>query len=83
MRFTDEAEATEKMKECCPGQPHVVFSKKAGVKIEFVNPVPHSGLFSRFLVISEGDTHAKIVRRLSKGVKAIKGNGLVSVVTRF
>lgn len=81
VRFTDDEEATEKMKECCPGQPHVVFSKKAGVKIEFVNPVPHTGLFSRFLVISHGDTHAKIVQRLSKGVKAIKGNEVVSVIT--
>lgn len=73
VRFTDEDGASEKMKECCPGVPFVLFSTKPGVKIEFVNPVPLNGLFSRSYLISDGDTYAKVVSRLAKDNKTIKG----------
>lgn len=74
VKFTDDADASEKMKECCPGSPFVLFSTKPGVKLELVNPVPGTGLFSRYLVISDGDTHRKIVDKLCKHFKQIKSN---------
>lgn len=73
MRFTDEEGATEKMKECCPGQPHILFSKKPGIKIEFINPVPHSGLFNEYVTISDGDSYSNVVSRLAKNIRIIKG----------
>lgn len=72
MRFTDEKDATEKMKECCPGQPHIIFSTKPGVKIEFVNPIPHSGFFNQFITVTDGESYEKIVGKLAKNYKAIK-----------
>ncbi|EFA02651.1 Leucine--tRNA ligase, cytoplasmic-like Protein [Tribolium castaneum] len=72
VKFTDDEAADEKMKECCPGSPFVQFSSKPGVKVEFVNPVPNSGFFSQVLVISEGDTYAKIVQKLAREIKGIK-----------
>ncbi|XP_048523104.1 leucine--tRNA ligase, cytoplasmic [Dendroctonus ponderosae] len=71
IRYTDEPDATEKMKECCPGSPFVLFSSKPGVKLEFVNPIPGSGLFSKHIVISNGDTHRKVCEKLSKQIKQI------------
>lgn len=61
------------MKDCCPGLPFVQFSTKPGVKIDFINPVPHNGLFSRSYVISNGGSYGKLVGRLAKDNKAIKG----------
>ncbi|KAJ8930116.1 hypothetical protein NQ314_017127 [Rhamnusium bicolor] len=53
IKYTDDEQATEKMKECCPGAPFVLFSTKPGIKIEFVNPLPHNGLFSTTIIISD------------------------------
>ncbi|XP_056634645.1 leucine--tRNA ligase, cytoplasmic [Diorhabda sublineata] len=72
IKFTDDPEASEKMKECCPGAPFVLFSTKPGIKVEFVNPIAHNGLFSYNLIISDGDTYSKVINRLAKDIKAIK-----------
>lgn len=72
IKYTDDPEATEKMKECCPGSPFVVFSNKPGVKLEFVNPIPGSGLFSKYIVINNGDTYRKVVEKLAKHFRQIK-----------
>ncbi|RZC35227.1 leucine--tRNA ligase, cytoplasmic, partial [Asbolus verrucosus] len=72
VKYTDDEEAEEKMKECCPGSPFVHFSTKPGVKVEFYNPIPNSGLFSHSLVINDGDSYAKVVQKLSKDIKLIK-----------
>ncbi|VEN44598.1 unnamed protein product [Callosobruchus maculatus] len=72
VKYTDDPEATEKMKECCPGSPFVLFSTKPGVKLEFVNPVPLNGLLSKSLTISDGDTVSKITQRIAKDSKQIK-----------
>lgn len=72
VKYTDEEGATEKMKECCPGVPFVVFSTKPGVKVEFVNPIPHNGLFSEYFSISDGDSVGKVAARLAKGIRGIK-----------
>lgn len=72
VKYTDEEGATEKMKDCCPGVPFVVFSTKPGVRIEFVNPISHNGLFSQYFSVSDGDGVAKIAARLAKDVRGIK-----------
>uniref|UniRef100_A0A6P7HDN4 leucine--tRNA ligase n=1 Tax=Diabrotica virgifera virgifera TaxID=50390 RepID=A0A6P7HDN4_DIAVI len=72
IKYTDDPEATEKMKECCPGSPFVLFSAKPGIKLEFINPVPQNGLFSKVLTVSDGDTYEKVVQRLAKDSKAMK-----------
>ncbi|KAF7287224.1 hypothetical protein GWI33_002043 [Rhynchophorus ferrugineus] len=79
IKYTDEPEATEKMKECCPGSPFVVFSNKPGVKLEFVNPIPGSGLFSKYIVINNGDTYRKVVEKLAKHFRQIKKPELVDL----
>ncbi|CAG9832359.1 unnamed protein product [Diabrotica balteata] len=72
IKYTDDPEATDKMKECCPGSPFVLFSAKPGIKLEFINPVPQNGLFSKVLTVSDGDTYEKVVQRLAKDSKAMK-----------
>ncbi|CAG9765535.1 unnamed protein product [Ceutorhynchus assimilis] len=72
IKFTDDPEANEKMKECCPGAPFVLFSTKPGVKLEFVNPLPGTGLFSSRILISDGDSWRKVVEKLAKNYKQIK-----------
>ncbi|KAL1506028.1 hypothetical protein ABEB36_005464 [Hypothenemus hampei] len=72
VKYTDEPDATEKMKECCPGSPFVVFSNKPGIKLEFVNPIVSSGFFSKYIIIGDGDTYQKVAERLSKYFKMIK-----------
>ncbi|XP_072383569.1 leucine--tRNA ligase, cytoplasmic [Diabrotica undecimpunctata] len=72
IKYTDDPEASEKMKECCPGSPFVLFSAKPGIKLEFINPVPQNGLFSKVLTVSDGDTYEKVVQRLAKDSKAMK-----------
>jgi leucyl-tRNA synthetase len=69
VRYTDDEAAEEKMKECCPGAPFVQFATKPGVKVEFLNPVPNSGLFSQTVVVSDGDTYERVVQKLTKDVK--------------
>nr|XP_023027907.1 leucine--tRNA ligase, cytoplasmic isoform X1 [Leptinotarsa decemlineata] len=72
VKFTDDEEASEKMKECCPGMPFVLFSTKPGIKLEFVNPVPQNGLLSKIITISDGDSYSKIVQKIAKDSKLIK-----------
>lgn len=72
VKYTDEPDASEKMKECCPGSPFVLFSNKPGVKLELVNPIPSTGLFSKYIVVSDGDTYRKIAEKLAKHFKQIK-----------
>lgn len=72
VKFTDGPDANEKMKDCCPGSPFVIFSNIEGVEIDFVNPEPHNGLFSQKLTILEGDDYNKIKQRLVKEISAIK-----------
>ncbi|XP_060530694.1 leucine--tRNA ligase, cytoplasmic [Cylas formicarius] len=79
VRYTDEDGASEKMKECCPGAPFVVFSTKSGVRVEFVNPIPGSGLFSKYIVVSDDDTYDKIVQKLVRDVKHIKDPSAVQL----
>ncbi|XP_018574667.1 leucine--tRNA ligase, cytoplasmic, partial [Anoplophora glabripennis] len=76
IRFTDDKEANEKMKECCPGAPFVLFSRKPGVKVDFTNPVPHNGLFSKYITISDGDSYLKVVQRLTKDIKIVKSKSI-------
>ncbi|KAJ8911845.1 hypothetical protein NQ315_003323 [Exocentrus adspersus] len=72
IKFTDDENASEKMKECCPGSPFVVFLTKPGVKVNFINPVPYNGLFSKYVVISNGETYSTVVQSLCKDIKNIK-----------
>lgn len=72
VKYTDEDGATDKMKDCCPGVPFVIFSTKPGVTIEFINPIPHNGLFSQYFAISDGDVVGKVAARLAKDIKGIK-----------
>lgn len=79
IKFTDDPEATEKMKECCPGGPFVVFSNKPGVKLEFVNPTQGNGLFSKYIIINNNDSYKKVVEKLAKHFKQIKKPELVDL----
>ncbi|KAK4887053.1 hypothetical protein RN001_003324 [Aquatica leii] len=70
--YTDEEGAPEKTVDCCPGQPHIHFSTKFGVNVDFINPIPHSGLFSHTIKISDGDSFLRVVERLIKECKNLK-----------
>ncbi|XP_018328827.1 leucine--tRNA ligase, cytoplasmic [Agrilus planipennis] len=72
LRYTDEEGAPERTKECCPGQPYIIFDTKPGVKVEFFNPEPGNGLFSFYVKIQEGDSYEKVIGRLAKDVKLLK-----------
>ncbi|GLV35682.1 Leucyl-tRNA synthetase [Carabus blaptoides fortunei] len=73
VRYSDEPDAAEKMREeCCPGQPYISFFTRPGVNIACVNPEAHTGLFTRIVKISSGDTVTKLCARIAKDTKAIK-----------
>lgn len=72
VKFTDDESAQEKMKECCPGAPFVQFLSKPSVRVTFVNPTPHSGLFSKYIAIRDNDTYGKVVQKLVKDIKSVK-----------
>lgn len=79
VKYTDDEGATEKMKECCPGSPFVLFSSKPGVQIEFINPIPMSGLLSINLLVYDGETLEEIGKRLIKNLGNIKGESFVEL----
>ncbi|CAH1173802.1 unnamed protein product [Phaedon cochleariae] len=72
IKFTDDPEASEKMKECSPGAPFVLFATKPGIKVDFVNPETQNGLLSKIVTISDGDSYTKIVQKIAKDSKLIK-----------
>lgn len=72
MKFIIEGEDKAK-EDCCPGQPFVTFSTSPGLKIEFMNPTPMSGLFTQEVLVTDGDTVDKVKLRFLKESKAIKG----------
>lgn len=75
IKFTDEPDAGDKMKEeCCPAQPYITFFNKNGVQKQFVNQQICTPLFTRNLDIYDGDNVEKICKRLLKTSKYIKGN---------
>ncbi|KAI4462763.1 leucyl-trna synthetase [Holotrichia oblita] len=73
IKTTEEEGATEKIKECCPGQPHIIFDTIPGVDLIFTNPTPHSGLFQQIVKISDGDSYDNVLKRLAKTSRNIKG----------
>ncbi|CAH0561246.1 unnamed protein product [Brassicogethes aeneus] len=79
VKFTDHPEADEKMKDCCPGAPFVLFSKKPGVQVQCINPEPLNGLFSHKLTIIDGDDVTKIKQRLVREITAIKSNQTIEL----
>ncbi|KAF5297292.1 hypothetical protein FQA39_LY12131 [Lamprigera yunnana] len=79
IRYTDDEGAPERTAECCPGQPQIHYSTKFGVEVDFINPIPQSGLFTHTIKISSGDTFAKVVERLTKECKNIKDKSSVQL----
>ncbi|XP_046391331.1 leucine--tRNA ligase, cytoplasmic [Ischnura elegans] len=67
-KFTDESGAVdEKLREeCCPGAPFITLYSLPSIPLNFINPVPCSGLFSCSIPIRDGDTVDRVVSRLRK-----------------
>ncbi|KAG8222240.1 hypothetical protein J437_LFUL001438 [Ladona fulva] len=79
-KYTDDEQVDEKLKEdCCPGGPFITFFSKPSVSINFINPVPSSGLFTCSVPIGDGDNVEKVVSRLIKNNKSIKDPKLVEL----
>lgn len=55
--------------ECCPGKPHILFTK--GIFLRLDNPQPHSGLYSRSLLIQDGDTAQSVVDKVKIQLKTL------------
>ncbi|XP_055640354.1 leucine--tRNA ligase, cytoplasmic [Toxorhynchites rutilus septentrionalis] len=69
VRFTDEANAPEKMKEDVrPGVPYIVFTVKPFVAVTLENPVERSGLFTVVVHLSEGDTSETFRQKLARQI---------------
>lgn len=70
IRFTDEADAPEKMKEeVRPGAPYIVFRVKPFVSVTLENPIERSGLFTVNLNLNDGDTSTKFREKLAKQIE--------------
>lgn len=70
LRFTDEADAPEKMKEeVRPGAPYIVFTVKPFVTVTLENPIERSGLFTVNLNLCEGDTSVVFREKLAKQIE--------------
>lgn len=72
VKYTDEAQDKTK-EDCCPGNPFITFLVTPSISMQFINSSPLSGLFTRSLPISDGDTFERVKIKLSKDVKALKG----------
>lgn len=82
MRTTDEENVNEKIKECCPGQPHIIFDTIPGVDLLFTNPTPHSGLFQQIVKICDGDSYENVLKKLARTSRNIKGKHGGSLPTK-
>ncbi|KAK6644321.1 Leucine--tRNA ligase, cytoplasmic [Polyplax serrata] len=60
--YSEETGPENLRDECCPGKPHIAFTK--GIMLNLDNPQPHSGFYSRKLLVQEGDTVASIIDKL-------------------
>lgn len=70
IRFTDETDAPEKMKEeVRPGAPYIVFTVKPFVMVTLENPIERSGLFTVNLNLCEGDTCSIFREKLAKQIE--------------
>lgn len=68
VKYTDDKEATDKMKDICPGQPHIIFKVAPGVIVNCINRIPSSGLYNRNLKISHGDTFSNVANKLANDI---------------
>ncbi|XP_072026389.1 leucine--tRNA ligase, cytoplasmic-like [Amphiura filiformis] len=75
------SEATDKIQEeCCPGKPFTVFRTEPSVAVKLVNPQPHSCHFSITVPVMEGDSVNRIVSRIMKQDRNIKGDNRVEIM---
>ncbi|KAF5284997.1 hypothetical protein FQR65_LT02309 [Abscondita terminalis] len=79
IRYTDEEGAPERTVDCCPGQPQIYYSTKSGIALDFINPIPRSGLFSHAIKISDGDTYLRVVERLVKECRNLKDTNAIQL----
>ncbi|XP_071446745.1 leucine--tRNA ligase, cytoplasmic [Hetaerina americana] len=81
-KFTDESESVDDKlrEECCPGAPFITFYSLPSITLNFINPVPSSGLFTCSVPICDGDTVDRVVSRLRKlNNKVIKDTNCVEL----
>lgn len=68
------SDADERIQEeCCPGQPLIVYRIESSVSINIINQQAMNSLFELNLPFYEGDTVSKVVMRIAKENRAIKG----------
>ncbi|KZC08152.1 Leucine--tRNA ligase, cytoplasmic, partial [Dufourea novaeangliae] len=78
IKYTDNAPEKTK-EECCPGSPYINFFSKPGLSVRAINPQKCTGLFSMFVKITNGDTAADVISRISKESKLIKNPSSISL----
>lgn len=60
--YSEETGPENLRDECVPGKPHISFTK--GIMLNLENPQPHSGFYSRRLLIQDGDTVTSVIEKL-------------------
>lgn len=72
MKFTDEPNAAEKMKEeCCPGQPYISFFEKDGIMINFIYPEPMKAFYAKTIKVCSGDTVTTVRSMIAKDYQSL------------
>lgn len=73
--YSEETGPENLRDECCPGKPHIHFTK--GIVLHLDNPQPNSGMYSRSLLIEDKDSVQSVVDKLKIQLKTL-GNKVIN-----
>lgn len=73
VKFSDEADLAQVVEECCPLEPTIVFRREESASLRIINNQPYNGLFESEVDVFDGDTGAKLIDRIKREIKNVKG----------
>ncbi|KAK7079178.1 hypothetical protein SK128_001482 [Halocaridina rubra] len=78
-KWTEDCESERTQEEVVPGEPFLTFSNAPNVELTFMNPQPHTGLFTYQLPVYDNDTVDTVLARLRRQERAVKPSMTVSL----
>lgn len=73
--YSEETGPENLKDDCCPGKPHIHFTK--GIILGLDNPQPHSGMYSRTLLIEDKTSAQTVIDKLKIQLQTL-GNKVIN-----